>query len=83
MQMLEDEGTIDFVHGLVPICGVGEPSVKEGLCIYNYVANCSMQNTAMYNSDGDFLIVPQVGTLSVRTEFGVIVVEVNSAPFLD
>ena len=26
-----------------------------------------MEKTAFYNSDGDFLIVPQTGTLFVRT----------------
>ena len=30
---------------------------------------------AMYNSDGDFLIVPQQGTLNITTEFGLIRVE--------
>ena len=29
-----------------------------------------MQNRAMYNSDGDMLIVPQQGKLSITTEFG-------------
>ena len=29
-----------------------------------------MTNTAMYNADGDFLIVPQQGTLDIVTEFG-------------
>lgn len=67
--------TVDFLSGLVPICGAGDPSLKEGLCIYNYVANTSMGNKAMYNSDGDFLIVPQVGALVIRTELGLIRVE--------
>ncbi|QQP51874.1 Homogentisate 1_2dioxygenase, partial [Caligus rogercresseyi] len=31
----------------------------------------------MYNSDGDFLIVPQVGTLFIKTEMGRLVVEPN------
>ena len=29
-----------------------------------------MQNRAMYNSDGDMLIVPQQGKLSITTELG-------------
>jgi homogentisate 1,2-dioxygenase len=28
------------------------------------------KNLAMYSSDGDILIVPQVGTLKITTEFG-------------
>jgi homogentisate 1,2-dioxygenase len=29
-----------------------------------------MTRESFYNSDGDFLIVPQVGTLNILTEFG-------------
>ena len=31
----------------------------------------------MYNSDGDFLLVPQQGTLDIKTEFGNFTVEPN------
>ena len=30
----------------------------------------SMTNRAMYNSDGDMLLVPQQGKLNITTEFG-------------
>jgi len=36
-----------------------------------------MRERAMYNSDGDFLIVPQKGTLRITTEFGKMVVAPN------
>lgn len=35
-----------------------------------YLANSSMKNKAIYNSDGDFLFVPQQGTLDIQTELG-------------
>lgn len=44
--------------------------MKEGIAIYNYVAQRSMQHRAMSNSDGDLLLVPQEGALSIRTELG-------------
>lgn len=47
--------------------GAGEPSLKQGLAIYGYSANISMGKAAFYNSDGDFLIVPHIGTLYVKT----------------
>lgn len=47
--------------------GAGEPSLKQGISIYAYSANESMGKSAFYNSDGDFLIVPHIGTLNVRT----------------
>ncbi len=52
---------------MVSLLGAGEPSLKQGIAIYGYSANASMDKTAFYNSDGDFLIVPQTGTLLVRT----------------
>jgi len=50
--------------------GAGEPSLKQGISIYVYSANTSMDKTAFYNSDGDFLIVPHKGTLYVNTLLG-------------
>lgn len=67
-----------FLDGLVKYCGAGDPSVKTGLSVYLYACNESMTTprdghkpTAFMTSDGDMLIVPQVGTLRVRTECGV------------
>ena len=37
---------------------------------YLYAINTSMDNVFCYNADGDFLIVPQEGTLLINTEFG-------------
>jgi homogentisate 1,2-dioxygenase len=55
--------------------GSGEPSLKQGISIYAYSANESMNKTAFYNSDGDFLIVPHIGTLYVKTLNGLITVK--------
>jgi homogentisate 1,2-dioxygenase len=52
---------IDFTQGLQSICGQGSPAARDGIAIYNYACNANMENKAMYNSDGDFLIVPQDG----------------------
>lgn len=62
--------TLTFVEGLNLKCGAGEPSLKEGLAIYDYFVNKSMGNSAFYSADGDFLIVPQEGTLFIKTELG-------------
>lgn len=48
--------------------------MKEGLNIYGYSCAKSMIQEAFYNSDGDFLIVPQEGVLYVKTEFGKLLV---------
>lgn len=74
LTLLENKD-IDFVGGMTLVCGAGEPSLKEGISIYNYAFNSSMKNKAMYNSDGDILIVPQHGTLNITTELGKLSVE--------
>ena len=61
----------DFVDGMQQIAGAGDPTLKQGLGIFTYAANKSMDaNTAFYSSDGDLLVVPQQGALDVRTELG-------------
>lgn len=47
---------VDFVEGLHTICGAGDPKSRHGIAIHVYLCNSSMQNRAVYNSDGDFLI---------------------------
>ena len=36
-----------------------------------------MNDRCLYNSDGDFLLVPQLGPLRISTEFGRMLVEPN------
>jgi homogentisate 1,2-dioxygenase len=66
---------VDFIDGLKLVCAAGDATAKEGLSIYVYTANVSMENKAFYNADGDFLIVPQLGTLFIKTEMGNLKVE--------
>ena len=57
------------------MCGAGEPSLKNGLGIHLFAFNKSMERTAFYSSDGDMLIVPQMGALHITTEFGKLEIE--------
>lgn len=68
---------VNFVQGLHTICGAGDPRARNGISIHIYLCNESMTDTAFYNSDGDFLIVPQEGALDIQTEFGKMRVEPN------
>jgi homogentisate 1,2-dioxygenase len=65
----------DFVEGLLPIAGNGLPETHTGCGIYMYVANRSMGNRFFYSADGELLIVPQHGALTLDTELGRIRVE--------
>lgn len=65
-----DAAAVDFVQGLVTIGGSGDPAQLHGLAVHMYAANASMGDKALQNADGDFLIVPQEGALTVTTELG-------------
>merc|ERR1712226_1637185 len=52
------------------MAGAGDPKARSGGAIHIIACNSSMGDKAFYNSDGDFLIVPQEGTLYITTEFG-------------
>jgi homogentisate 1,2-dioxygenase len=60
----------DWIEGLVTLGGAGDPSVKNGLAIHLYSCDRPMTNKCVCNADGDFLIVPQLGSLRIQTEFG-------------
>jgi homogentisate 1,2-dioxygenase len=62
----------DFIQGLFTLAGNGSVEMMNGSAIHLYAANASMDNYFFYNSDGDFLIVPQEGCLRFKTEFGII-----------
>jgi len=59
-----------WVEGLTTYAGAGDPHMKSGMAIHLYTCNKSMIDEAFVNSDGDMLIVPEQGTLLIRTEFG-------------
>jgi homogentisate 1,2-dioxygenase len=68
---------IDFVDGLHTIAGAGDARTRHGLNIHIYACNSNMVNKSFFNSEGDLLIVPQKGSLRIRTEFGVMHVDPN------
>jgi len=68
---LPDEKTkVDWVDGLKTVAGAGDTKTRHGLAIHVYTCNSSMKDRALYNSDGDFLVVPQQGSLIISTEMG-------------
>jgi len=65
----------DFVDGLMTIGGNGSPSLLAGVGIHIYAANAPMLDRFFYNADGEFLLVPQSGSLHISTELGVLDVD--------
>ncbi|XP_034472566.1 homogentisate 1,2-dioxygenase [Drosophila innubila] len=72
-----NQGRVTFVEGLHTVCGAGDTRTRHGLAVHIYLCNASMENSAFYNSDGDFLIVPQQGVLDIITELGRMTVAPN------
>lgn len=69
-QLPEPTEPVDLIAGLKTIGGNGDPSLRTGLAIHVYTADTSMKQSAFCNTDGDFLILPQLGRLDIQTELG-------------
>ena len=67
----------DFLDGLRPIAVNSDVKMQQGISIYVYTANKSMHGRYFYNSDGELLIVPQKGVLTIHTECGLLKVGVG------
>jgi homogentisate 1,2-dioxygenase len=61
----------DFIDGLITIATNGDASAQRGMATHLYAANQSMTR-CFYNADGEMLIVPQSGAMTLKTEFGII-----------
>lgn len=62
----------DFIDGITTIAGNGDLFSQAGIGIHIYAINKGMGDRCFYNADGEMLIVPEMGTLTVFTELGVI-----------
>jgi homogentisate 1,2-dioxygenase len=65
---------LDFIDGLRSIVVNGDADAQTGMAAHLYLANRSMTNKAFVNADGEMLVVPQQGALTITTELGVLAV---------
>ncbi|CAG9190795.1 Homogentisate 1,2-dioxygenase [Paraburkholderia tropica] len=65
----------DFIDGWVTMAGNGSAASMSGCAIHLYAANRAMTDRFFFNTDGELLIVPQEGRLSIRTEMGKLDIE--------
>jgi homogentisate 1,2-dioxygenase len=66
------EAPTDFVDGLHTYGGSGSPALRRGFAVHLYAANRSMDHRSLANADGDFLLVPEHGALTLLTDMGVL-----------
>jgi homogentisate 1,2-dioxygenase len=64
--------TTDFIDGLATIAGSGSPAAQAGIAAHIYRANRSMNDRYFSNADGELMLVPQQGRLSIFTELGLL-----------
>jgi homogentisate 1,2-dioxygenase len=62
----------DFIDGIVTLGGNGDPASQTGVAIHLFAANSSMQDRFFYDADGELLLVPQAGKLTIHTELGIL-----------
>ncbi|MFT4254994.1 MAG: homogentisate 1,2-dioxygenase [Caulobacter sp.] len=60
----------DFIDGLVTLAGNGDVAAQAGMGVHLYLVNASMRDRVFYDADGELLIVPQQGVLTLVTEMG-------------
>lgn len=60
----------DFLDGLLSVAVNGDAGAQAGCAVHVYACNQDMTGRFFYNADGELLLVPQLGTLWLRTELG-------------
>jgi homogentisate 1,2-dioxygenase len=60
----------DFIDGLFTVGGNGDSKTRAGIAIHLYAANRSMRDRYFVDSDGELLLVPELGAVILHTELG-------------
>nr|WP_157602902.1 homogentisate 1,2-dioxygenase [Sphingomonas sp. PR090111-T3T-6A] len=60
----------DFVDGIATMLGNGAPEQLEGVAFHVYAANRDMTDRVFVDADGELLIIPETGRLTLLTELG-------------
>jgi homogentisate 1,2-dioxygenase len=66
----QEDAPQDFIDGLFTVGGNGDIKTRAGIAIHLYAANRSMHDRYFVDSDGELLLVPELGAVIVHTELG-------------
>jgi homogentisate 1,2-dioxygenase len=72
----------DFIDGLRTVALNGDADAQTGMAAHLVLANRSMDRRAFVNADGEMLVVPQQGELTITTELGVLHVKPGEVALL-
>ena len=59
-----------WLTGLATVATNGNSEMRAGGAVHHFVASQSMGDTAFVNTDGELMLVPYDGQLSIKTEMG-------------
>ncbi len=59
-----------WLTGLATVATNGNSEMQAGGAVHHFVASQSMGDTAFVNTDGELMLVPYAGQLSIQTEMG-------------
>ena len=66
------DASLTLFDGIHTITTAGDAATQTGMAAHMYFATRSMTDTVFYNADAEMLLVPQMGGLRLRTEFGIL-----------
>lgn len=64
------EEKLTFLEGLRTITTAGDVYTQVGMAAHVYLASAPMEDEYFFNADGELMIVPETGRLSIVTELG-------------
>ncbi|QPH54996.1 homogentisate 1,2-dioxygenase [Pontivivens ytuae] len=64
-----------FLDGIRTVTTAGDVMTQVGMAAHAYAFDTSMEDDYFFNADGELLVVPERGTLTIFTEMGIMEVE--------
>jgi homogentisate 1,2-dioxygenase len=65
----------NFIQGIRTITTAGDALGQSGMAAHIYLVNDDMVDDYFFNADGEMLVVPESGSLSIFTEMGIVDIE--------
>jgi len=72
LAMPDGKNCTDFINGLTTMATNGNVSRQLGIAVHIYRAGLPMEDRFFCNADGEMLIVPELGGVTLHTECGVL-----------